>query len=140
MDEAPDEVAPVDDPDPDAAGVEAADPADDPLDSYLVRHPEAVFGTPVEATVVDPDNPHVLAPHLAAAAAELPLAEADLGLFGPRTRALLDTLVAGGILRRRPAGWFWAREDRPADHVSLRGTSEVVAVVETRTGRVIGRQ
>ncbi len=112
--------------------------ADDPLDTYLVRHPEAVFGTPVEATVVDPDNPHVLAPHLAAAAAELPLGEADLDLFGPRTRHLLDTLVAGGILRRRPAGWFWAREDRPADHVSLRGTSEVVAVVETRTGRVIG--
>jgi DEAD/DEAH box helicase domain-containing protein len=112
--------------------------ADDPLDSYLVRHPEAVFGTPVEATVVDPDNPHVLAPHLAAAAAELPLGDADLELFGPRARRLLDSLVAGGILRRRPAGWFWAREDRPADHVSLRGAGEVVAVVETRTGRVIG--
>jgi DEAD/DEAH box helicase domain-containing protein len=112
--------------------------ADDPLDSYLVRHPEAVFGAPVEATVVDPDNPHVLAPHLAAAAAELPVGEADFDLFGPGTRRLLDVLVAGGVLRRRPSGWFWAREDRPADHVSLRGTSEVVAVVESRTGRVIG--
>ena len=112
--------------------------ADDPLDAYLVRHPEALFGAPVEATVVDPDNPHVLAPHLAAAAAELPLGESDLGLFGPGARRLLDVLVAGGVLRRRPSGWFWARDDRPADHVSLRGTSEVVAVVETRTGRVIG--
>jgi DEAD/DEAH box helicase domain-containing protein len=112
--------------------------ADDPLDTYLVRHPEAVFGAAVEATVVDPDNPHVLAPHLAAAAAELPLGESDLDLFGRRSRELLDVLVERGILRRRPAGWFWAREDRPADHVSLRGTSDVVAVVETRTGRVIG--
>ena len=47
-------------------------------------------------------------------------------------------LVERGILRRRPTGWFWAREDRPADHISLRGASDVVAVVETRTGRVIG--
>ncbi|MBM6404594.1 DEAD/DEAH box helicase [Phycicoccus sp. CSK15P-2] len=112
--------------------------ADDPLDAYLVRTPEAIFGAPVESTVVDPGNPHVLAPHLASAAAELPLAEADLGLFGPRTRHLLDALVGRGILRRRPTGWYWAREDRPAEHISLRGASDVVAVVETRTGRVVG--
>ena len=37
---------------------------DDPLDTYLVHHPEAVFGQPVEATVFDPDNPYVLGPHL----------------------------------------------------------------------------
>ncbi|HET6968827.1 MAG TPA: DEAD/DEAH box helicase, partial [Ornithinibacter sp.] len=112
--------------------------ADDPLDTYLVRHPEAVFGAPVEATVMDPHNPHVLAPHLAAAAAELPLGEDDLAMFGPDARRLLDVLVARGILRRRPAGWFWAREDRPSEHLSLRGASDVVAVVEARTGRVLG--
>ncbi|NHI20060.1 DEAD/DEAH box helicase [Phycicoccus endophyticus] len=112
--------------------------ADDPLDGYLVRHPEALFGAPVESTVLDPENPQVLAPHLAAAAAELPLVEDDLGLFGEGSRRLLDVLVESGILRRRPAGWFWARQDRPAAHISLRGASEVVAVVERRTGRVVG--
>ncbi len=112
--------------------------ADDPLDTYLVHHPEAIFGAPVEATVMDPHNPHVLGPHLAAAAAELPLGEDDLPMFGPDARRLLDALVIKGILRRRPAGWFWARDDRPADHISLRGVNDVVAVMETRTGRVIG--
>jgi DEAD/DEAH box helicase domain-containing protein len=112
--------------------------ADDPLDTYVVHHPESIFGRGVEATVVDPDNPHVLGPHLAAAAAELPVTEADVEVFGPLTRPLLDALVERGILRRRPRGWFWAREDRPADHLSLRGAGEPVRIIETRTGRVVG--
>jgi DEAD/DEAH box helicase domain-containing protein len=112
--------------------------ADDPLDTYVVHHPEAIFGRGVEATVVDPDNPHVLGPHLAAAAAELPITEADFELFGPQTRAMLDALVAKGILKRRPRGWFWGREDRPTDHLSLRGAGEPVRIVESRTGRVVG--
>ncbi len=33
---------------------------DDPLDTYLVHHPDALFGRPVEAAVFDPDNPYVL--------------------------------------------------------------------------------
>ncbi|EWT03654.1 helicase [Intrasporangium oryzae NRRL B-24470] len=112
--------------------------ADDPLDTYVVHHPETVFGRGVEATVVDPDNPYVLAPHLAAAAAELPMTEADVEVFGPQTLPLLDALVARGILKKRPRGWFWGRDDRPADHLSLRGAGEPVRIVETRTGRVIG--
>jgi DEAD/DEAH box helicase domain-containing protein len=113
--------------------------ADDPLDTYVVGHPEVVFGQPVEAAVLDPANPYVLGPHLAAAAAELPLREEDLGLFGPTSRGLLDALVAQGILRRRPnGGWYWARSDRPGDHLSLRGVGEVVGIVERSTGRVLG--
>ncbi|MCH8613942.1 DEAD/DEAH box helicase [Arsenicicoccus dermatophilus] len=113
---------------------------DDPLDTYLVTHPEAIFSRPVEATVVDPDNPYVLAPHLAAAAAELPLTQADEAVFGPSTGPLLQTLTQRGILRRRPnGGWYWARSDRAHDHVSLRGSGEaVVRIVERRTGAVLG--
>ena len=69
---------------------------DDPLDTYLVHHPDAIFGQPVEATVFDPQNPYVLAPHLAAAAAELPLEDTDLPIFGPQTGQLLQTLVEQG--------------------------------------------
>jgi DEAD/DEAH box helicase domain-containing protein len=112
---------------------------DDPLDTYLVHHPEAVFDRPVEATVLDPDNPYVLAPHLAAAAAELPLTESDADLFGPATPGLLTTLEQRRMLRRRPAGWFWTRPGRPTDLADLRGTGgEPVRIVEIGTGQVLG--
>ena len=112
--------------------------ADDPLDTYLVNHPEAVFGRPVEAAVLDPANPYVLGPHLAAAAAELPLTEADADYFGHGMAPLLDDLVASGVLRRRPTGWFSASSDRPADRVSLRGSGRTVQIADSETGRVLG--
>jgi DEAD/DEAH box helicase domain-containing protein len=113
---------------------------DDPLDTYLVHHPEALFDTPVEATVLDPDNPHILAPHLCAAAAELPLGESDLDLFGPSTGALLPILERRGLLRRRGDGtWYWTRRDRAADGVDLRGSGgSPVQIVEAETGRLLG--
>ncbi|MBB2893033.1 DEAD/DEAH box helicase [Flexivirga oryzae] len=112
---------------------------DDPLDSFLVHHPDAVFERPVEAATLDPGNPFVLAPHVAAAAHELPVTTADTELFGPSLPGILDSLVSGGVLRKRPRGWFWARDDRPADHFSLRGGGEDdVRIVETRTARVLG--
>ena len=78
---------------------------DDPLDTYLVRHPEMLLRHPVEATVMDPDNPYVLRPHLCAAATELALTEQDLDIFGPAARTAVDELTrAGRLRRRRPAG------------------------------------
>ncbi|WP_210158527.1 DEAD/DEAH box helicase [Microbispora oryzae] len=112
---------------------------DDPLDTYIVHHPEALFGQPVEATVLDPDNQYVLAPHLCAAAAEIPLTEDDLDIFGPAAAGVLDDLVSRGMLRRRPAGWFWTSRDRAADLADIRGSGgSPVQVVEASTGRLLG--
>ena len=114
--------------------------SDNPLDAYLVHHPEAVFGAP-EATVFDPANPYVLAPHLCAAASEAPLRTSDLALFGLSDDALLRELEGRGALRRRPTGWFWNVNlpGRPQDLTSLRGDGPPeVPVVEADTGVVIG--
>lgn len=112
---------------------------DDPLDTYLVHHPEALFRQPVEATVLDPDNPYVLAPHLCAAAAELPLTEADLDLFGPATAGLLPQLEAAKLLRRRTAAWHWTRRERASDLADIRGGGgRPVQIVEAGTGRLLG--
>ena len=112
---------------------------DDPLDTYLVHHPEALFGRPVEATVLDPDNEHVLDPHLCAAAAELPLTKDDFELFGPRTEERLADLVRLGMLRHRPTGWYWAKRERATDLADIRSTGGApVRIVEEATGRLLG--
>jgi DEAD/DEAH box helicase domain-containing protein len=111
---------------------------DDPLDTYLVHHPEAILHRPVEATVLDPGNPYVLAPHLCAAAAELPLTEADIELFGPAAAAVADRLTREGMLRPRGLWRYWTRHGRAAA-TSLRGTGGLpVRIVEESTGRLVG--
>jgi DEAD/DEAH box helicase domain-containing protein len=111
---------------------------DDPLDTYLVHHPSAVFGRPVEATVLDPGNPYVLGPQLCCAASEAPLTAADLDLFGGEpARFAVDGLTSSGVLRKRPSGWYWTHTGRP--EVDLRGTGGApVSVVESSTGRLLG--
>lgn len=112
---------------------------DDPLDTFLVHHPEALLGAPVEGSVFDTTNPHVLGPHLCAAAQELPVTVADEALFGPGMRDVLRSLVDQGLLRRRAAGWYWTDRSRAADLADIRSSGgRQVQLVESGTGRVVG--
>lgn len=112
---------------------------DEPLDTFLVHHPEALLGAPVEASVFDPDNPYVLGPHLAAAAQEVPLTEPDLALFGPRAAEGVAAMTEAGWLRRRQDAWYWTRRDRAADLADLRGSGgSPVQIVDGATGRLVG--
>jgi DEAD/DEAH box helicase domain-containing protein len=112
---------------------------DDPLDTYLVTHPDQLLGAPVEATVFDPANPYVVAPHLCAAAQELPLSEADLELFDGDVPRLVASLEHAGYLRHRARGWFWTRRDRASDLADIRSSGgNPVRIVEGSTGRLVG--
>jgi DEAD/DEAH box helicase domain-containing protein len=111
---------------------------DDPLDTYLVHHPEMLLRQPVESTVLDPQNPYVLAPHLCAAAAELPLTDADLELFGTSAGQAAQSLVDAGMLRRRGHRLYWTRRGR-GNGPGLRGEGNYpVKIVEKATGRLVG--
>jgi DEAD/DEAH box helicase domain-containing protein len=112
---------------------------DDPLDTYLVHHPSALVGAPVEATVLDPDNEYVLAPHLVAAAAELPLTGRDLDSFGSTGAApLAERMTTDGLLRARGGRWFCTRQGLGL-RTGLRGTGDwPVRIVERGTGRLVG--
>ena len=113
--------------------------SENPLDAYLMAHPELVLDAPVEQAICHPENPHVLGPHLAAAAQELPLSADDERWFGPTTVPLATHLAASKVLRDRGGRWFWTRPDRAADHIDLRGAgARPVEIIERSTGAVIG--
>ncbi|NEW35297.1 DEAD/DEAH box helicase [Nocardia cyriacigeorgica] len=116
---------------------------DDPLDTYLVHHPEALLDKPVEATITDPTNPYVLGPQLLCAALELPLTsrEADELGAGP----VLADLAGQGLIRRRENGspdtarWYVTADTQPHDAVDVRGgIGAPVAIVDGESGRLLG--
>ncbi|WP_020109851.1 DEAD/DEAH box helicase [Nocardia sp. 348MFTsu5.1] len=110
---------------------------DDPLDTYLVNHPEALLDKPVEATVTDPTNPYVLGPQLLCAAAELPLKESEVDAFA--ARELLEDMAAQGLIRHRKAGWYVAPGVEPHADVDIRGgIGGQVMIVDETTAQLLG--
>ncbi|MEO6463035.1 MAG: DEAD/DEAH box helicase [Candidatus Eisenbacteria bacterium] len=112
----------------------------EPIDQYLMRHPEYFLEQTPEAAVVDPHNPYLLAGHLAAAAYELPVTGEDAALFGPQAGELLDALAHDGQVRVLDGRWFWASTDYPAGRINLRTISDntFTIVDATRDNQVLG--
>jgi DEAD/DEAH box helicase domain-containing protein len=99
-----------------------------------------VLDRPVEATVLDPTNPYVLAPQLCCAAAEMALTDECIADFGgAAAQAVIEDLVKEGTLRRRQTGWYWTSREQPHARVDIRGSGgEQIAVVEGDSGRLLG--
>ena len=112
----------------------------EPIDQYLMRHPEYFFGQSPEAAVVDPHNPYLLAGQLASAAYELPLTPEDLAIFGPQAGELLDALAEDGQVRAIDSRWYWASTDYPAARINLRTIADntFTIVDATRGNEVLG--
>ncbi|GAB4250806.1 DEAD/DEAH box helicase [Deferrisoma sp.] len=90
-----------------------------PLDQYVVTHPEAVLGAPPELGLIDPDNLHVLVSHIRCAAFELPFEEGEA--FGAEPlEEILAYLEEKGVVRRAGRRWHWIEDAYPADQVALR--------------------
>ncbi|MBF9011032.1 DEAD/DEAH box helicase [Corynebacterium phoceense] len=119
---------------------------DEPMDTYLVHHPEALLGRPVEASVFNPENPYILYGHVYCAAIEKPLQPADIEAWG--AEGVVRALEADGLIRRRERGWFAVplpagsspvTPENAHAQVSLRGGSgEEVMIVDHTTGRLLG--
>ena len=111
-----------------------------PLDQYLMRRPEYLFGRSPEHAVIAPENPYLLAGHLRCAAFELPLREGDGELFGEQALSITEILEDLGQLRRVDEAWYWATTEYPAAEVALRTQSDdTYTIMDKAEGnRVIG--
>ncbi|MGH2373645.1 MAG: DEAD/DEAH box helicase, partial [bacterium] len=111
-----------------------------PLDQYIVRHPEYFFGQSPEVGLVNPDNLYVLTSHVRCAAFELPINDGER--FGPNTLPeVLDYLASQQIVHHEGDRWHYVADAYPAQDVSLRSASpENVVIIDTTdtAPRVVG--
>jgi len=112
---------------------------DTSINQYIMNHPEYVFGRPVERSVLDPDNPYVLAGQLRCAAFELPIDETELQLFGKRAGTVLDVLTEQKKLNKVGTKWYHASDDIPQHDVGLRDFPDhSVEIIDVETSQIIG--
>ncbi len=81
--------------------------SEDALDQYFMREPETLLGRRVEAAILDYANPRVLDGHVAAAAFEAPVDDADRATLGDDA---LERAPYVPELRETPRGWVVGRE------------------------------
>ena len=96
----------------------------DPIDHYLLRHPDYFFAQSPEQAVVDPENPYVLARHLKAAAFELPLSRDDTAMFGRLAPQVAEALRDAHDLNEVANRHYYSGGENPAQKISLRHMSD----------------
>lgn len=99
----------------------------EPLDQYVVTHPEYLLERTAEHARLNPDNEVIVAGHLLCAAAELPLTTDE-----PLGKQPLNDLVEVGQLYAAGGRYYWAGEGMPAVRVGLRSSSADRVVIQTR--------
>jgi DEAD/DEAH box helicase domain-containing protein len=108
----------------------------DALDQYFMREPETLLERRVEAAILDHANPRVLDGHVAAAAFEAPVDDADRQTLGDEA---LERAPHVPELAHTKHGWVWAGKDYPAARTQLRSASaDSFTVVDAGTGTVLG--
>ena len=108
----------------------------DPLDQYVVRHPEFFFAAPPEHARIAADQPLVLLDHVRCAAFELPFTAGE-SFGGVDPAAFLEVLAESGVLHAENGRYEWIADSYPANAVSLRSVADGNFVVVDRSD---GRQ
>jgi len=104
----------------------------DPLDQYLVRHPEFFEGAPPEHARLHADQPLILLDHIRCAAFELPFLRGET--FGPvDATPYLELLAETDVLHYEGERWEWIADSYPANAVGLRSVADGNFVVVDRS-------
>jgi DEAD/DEAH box helicase domain-containing protein len=103
-----------------------------PLDQYIVTHPDYFLGQSPEHGRVNPDNLLILTSHVKAAAFELPFEDGER-FGGEDLPGILEYLEEKEVLHHAGGKWHWSEDSYPADAISLRNVSPENFVVVDRT-------
>jgi DEAD/DEAH box helicase domain-containing protein len=105
---------------------------DDPVDQYIINHPDYFMGQSPEEARVDPSNLLIAVEHLKCAAYELEWRDGEAfgELSAQETTEALEFLQSEtGMLHRVGSTWKWNDQSYPASEVNLRSIAEENFVV-----------
>ncbi|MBR6498439.1 MAG: DEAD/DEAH box helicase, partial [Clostridia bacterium] len=94
-----------------------------PLDQYIMSHPDFFFDQSPEMAFINPDNLYILLNHLKCASYELPFEEGEKFGGFEETGELLSYLEDQNILRKVSGKWYWMAEEFPQAGINLRSAT-----------------
>ena len=95
-----------------------------PIDQYLMKHPDYITEQKAEPALIDPDNLLILYQHLQCALSEVPFSfsESYGGLTIDETQELLESFCSMGIARKSSGHFYWLESSSPQHTISLRNS------------------
>ncbi|MHC0035756.1 DEAD/DEAH box helicase [Pseudoneobacillus sp. C159] len=112
-----------------------------PLDQYIIQHPDYFFQKSPETARINPDNLIILVDHIKCAAFELPFKKGEQ-FGGLNTEEILEYLAEERILFQNGEKWHWMSDSFPAHNISLRSASQENVIIIDQTNvaavKVIG--
>ncbi len=115
-----------------------------PLDQFLITHPDYIFDRSTESALIDPNNLLILLQHIRCATFELPFKKGDN--FGSLKKDMLDGLLKfleeSQVLFTQNDKYFWMADKYPASEISIRSASNYTInlhVVEEGEAHSIGQ-
>lgn len=114
-----------------------------PVDQYLMQHPDYLTNKSPESALIDADHPIILLEHLRCAAFELPFSEGErFGSLETNTlKSYLDFLAEAGQVNHSGGRYFWTDSTYPASQLSLRSSdsrSVTLVVSNAQNQKTIG--
>jgi len=104
-----------------------------PLDQFLIKHPDYLFNKSPEHALINPENPLILLSHLKCAAFELPFLSGDK--FGKLDWKIIEPyleFLSDGFLHKGEKSFHWMADAYPASEISIRSASPEPIILQAK--------
>ncbi len=109
-----------------------------PVDQYLMRNPGFFFSRRFEQALINPNNPHILEPHLLCAAWEHPLAAEEVAALAESAPGAIERLMGKGQLReRRGRMHLDPGVSYPPERVNIRSIGSSYQIMDLKHGALL---